>query len=82
MTVRFLITTWVSLAVATAAVGCGGSDSTSSAATTGSGGGTTTTSNTVGAGAGSIARYDDDGALLVGPESAGSIPGPACYGAS
>jgi len=36
--------------------------------------------NTVGAGAGSIARYDDDGTLLVGPESAGSIPGPACYG--
>jgi N-methylhydantoinase A len=35
--------------------------------------------NTVGAGAGSIARYDD-GTLLVGPESAGSIPGPACYG--
>jgi len=36
--------------------------------------------NTVGAGAGSIARYDDDGTLLIGPESAGSIPGPACYG--
>ncbi|MBV9956164.1 MAG: hydantoinase/oxoprolinase family protein, partial [Pseudolabrys sp.] len=36
--------------------------------------------NTVGAGAGSIARCDDDGALLVGPESAGSIPGPAAYG--
>jgi N-methylhydantoinase A len=36
--------------------------------------------NTVGAGAGSIARFEDDGTLLVGPESAGSIPGPACYG--
>ena len=36
--------------------------------------------NTVGAGAGSIVRYDIDGTLLVGPESAGSVPGPACYG--
>ncbi|MHB8290381.1 MAG: hydantoinase/oxoprolinase family protein [Acidimicrobiales bacterium] len=33
----------------------------------------------VGAGGGSIARVRQ-GALLVGPESAGSIPGPACYG--
>ena len=32
----------------------------------------------VGAGGGSIARVRQ-GALLVGPESAGSIPGPACY---
>src|SRR5262249_40247916 len=36
--------------------------------------------NPGGAGAGSIARYDSAGTLLVGPESAGSIPGPACYG--
>ena len=33
----------------------------------------------VGAGGGSIARVRQ-GALLVGPESAGSQPGPACYG--
>jgi N-methylhydantoinase A len=33
-----------------------------------------------GAGGGSIARVDDSGALVVGPESAGSVPGPACYG--
>jgi len=36
--------------------------------------------HTVGAGGGSIARVDEGGALLVGPESAGSTPGPACYG--
>ncbi len=35
---------------------------------------------TVGAGGGSIARLDPGGALLVGPESAGADPGPACYG--
>jgi N-methylhydantoinase A len=35
---------------------------------------------TVGAGGGSIARVDSGGALRVGPESAGSFPGPACYG--
>mgnify|MGYP001193188722 FL=1 len=35
---------------------------------------------TVGAGGGSIARLDAGGALLVGPESAGADPGPACYG--
>lgn len=35
---------------------------------------------TVGAGGGSIARVDSGGALLVGPESAGADPGPACYG--
>ncbi|MBI2704710.1 MAG: hydantoinase/oxoprolinase family protein [Actinobacteria bacterium] len=33
----------------------------------------------VGAGGGSIARVRQ-GALLVGPDSAGSVPGPACYG--
>jgi N-methylhydantoinase A len=36
---------------------------------------------TIGAGGGSIARVDGAGILQVGPESAGSIPGPACYGA-
>ena len=36
--------------------------------------------HTVGAGGGSIARRDAGGALLVGPESAGADPGPACYG--
>jgi N-methylhydantoinase A len=36
--------------------------------------------HTVGAGGGSLARRDAGGALLVGPESAGSDPGPACYG--
>lgn len=35
---------------------------------------------TVGAGGGSIAWSDEGGALRVGPESAGSRPGPACYG--
>jgi N-methylhydantoinase A len=34
-----------------------------------------------GAGGGSIASVDDSGALVVGPHSAGSVPGPACYGA-
>jgi N-methylhydantoinase A len=34
----------------------------------------------VGAGGGSIARLDPGGALRVGPRSAGSDPGPACYG--
>ena len=34
----------------------------------------------IGAGGGSIARVDDLGLLKVGPESAGSVPGPACYG--
>lgn len=37
--------------------------------------------NTVGAGAGSIAFLSEDGMLQVGPESAGGVPGPACYGA-
>jgi N-methylhydantoinase A len=36
--------------------------------------------HTVGAGGGSIARLDPGGALRVGPESAGSDPGPVCYG--
>ena len=36
--------------------------------------------HTVGAGGGSIARIDVGGALVVGPESAGAEPGPACYG--
>ncbi len=36
--------------------------------------------HTVGAGGGSLARVDVGGALLVGPESAGADPGPACYG--
>lgn len=35
---------------------------------------------TVGAGGGSIARLDEAGSLCVGPESAGSDPGPAAYG--
>jgi len=34
----------------------------------------------IGSGGGSIARLDDRGGLRVGPESAGSTPGPACYG--
>ena len=35
--------------------------------------------NAVGAGGGSIAWIDKDALLKVGPESAGAIPGPACY---
>ena len=34
----------------------------------------------IGAGGGSIARVDEFGGLSVGPESAGAVPGPACYG--
>jgi len=34
----------------------------------------------IGAGGGSIARLDEIGLLKVGPRSAGSLPGPACYG--
>ncbi len=34
----------------------------------------------IGAGGGSIARFDALGLLRVGPESAGAAPGPACYG--
>ncbi len=36
--------------------------------------------HTVGAGGGSIARFDSGGALRVGPQSAGASPGPICYG--
>lgn len=35
---------------------------------------------TIGAGGGSIAWVDDGGILQIGPESAGSIPGPVAYG--
>jgi N-methylhydantoinase A len=35
---------------------------------------------TIGAGGGSLARIDAVGRLAVGPQSAGSWPGPACYG--
>ncbi len=41
---------------------------------------TTVDIHTIGAGGGSIARVDEGGMLLVGPESAGADPGPACYG--
>lgn len=34
---------------------------------------------TIGAGGGSIARFDEGEALQVGPDSAGSDPGPVCY---
>lgn len=36
--------------------------------------------HTIGAGGGSIAKVTPEGALLVGPESAGADPGPAAYG--
>ncbi len=36
--------------------------------------------DTIGAGGGSIAWIDDAGGLQVGPQSAGAVPGPACYG--
>ena len=36
--------------------------------------------NTIGAGGGSIAWVDASGSFRVGPQSAGSEPGPACYG--
>jgi N-methylhydantoinase A len=36
--------------------------------------------HTVGAGGGSIARFDAGGSLRVGPQSAGADPGPICYG--
>ncbi|MGE3987280.1 hydantoinase/oxoprolinase family protein [Pseudorhodoplanes sp.] len=35
---------------------------------------------TIGAGGGSIAHVDRGGLLQVGPESAGAVPGPVCYG--
>ena len=34
---------------------------------------------TIGAGGGSIAKVDGTGRLLVGPDSAGAVPGPVCY---
>lgn len=34
----------------------------------------------IGAGGGSVARVDPLGRITVGPDSAGSMPGPACYG--
>jgi N-methylhydantoinase A len=36
--------------------------------------------HTAGAGGGSLARFDAGGLLRVGPESAGSEPGPVCFG--
>jgi N-methylhydantoinase A len=36
--------------------------------------------HTIGAGGGSIAWVDEGGRVRVGPESAGAVPGPACYG--
>lgn len=36
--------------------------------------------HSVGAGGGSIAYLDGGGVLRVGPQSAGAVPGPACYG--
>lgn len=36
--------------------------------------------HTVGAGGGSLAWIDAGGGLRVGPQSAGALPGPACYG--
>lgn len=36
--------------------------------------------SSIGIGGGSIASVDAHGVLRVGPESAGSVPGPACYG--
>ena len=36
--------------------------------------------HTIGAGGGSIAWIREDGTLEIGPQSAGAVPGPACYG--
>jgi N-methylhydantoinase A len=36
--------------------------------------------HTAGAGGGSLARFDSGGLLRVGPESAGAVPGPICFG--
>jgi N-methylhydantoinase A len=36
--------------------------------------------HTLGAGGGTIAWIDRDGLMKVGPQSAGAMPGPACYG--
>ena len=38
--------------------------------------------HTIGAGGGSIVWVQPDGTLEVGPQSAGAVPGPACYGAA
>lgn len=38
--------------------------------------------HSIGSGGGSLITIDDGGGLNVGPESAGSDPGPACYGSS
>jgi N-methylhydantoinase A len=35
----------------------------------------------IGAGGGSVARVEEGGYLRVGPQSAGAVPGPACYAA-
>ena len=35
---------------------------------------------TIGAGGGSLARLSETGGLVVGPQSAGAMPGPVCYG--
>ena len=40
----------------------------------------TTQIHTVGAGGGSLSRVDSGGVLRVGPQSAGAMPGPVCYG--
>lgn len=34
----------------------------------------------IGAGGGSIARIDEAGGVRIGPDSAGAVPGPVCYG--
>lgn len=36
--------------------------------------------HTIGAGGGSIVHVQEDGTLEIGPQSAGAMPGPACYG--
>ena len=36
--------------------------------------------HTIGAGGGSVAWFEKDGLLKMGPQSAGAHPGPACYG--
>lgn len=36
--------------------------------------------HTIGAGGGSIVWIGEDGTLDIGPQSAGAVPGPACYG--
>ncbi|MFN8217825.1 MAG: hydantoinase/oxoprolinase family protein [Solirubrobacterales bacterium] len=41
---------------------------------------TTLDVRSIGAGGGSLIQVDEVGSLRVGPESAGSKPGPACYG--